>query len=218
MTSLPGPQRLNGAWHITQRILLSALPDPADDPNAPPPPWSISDAATDMARRIARLTISVPRAGLRPARRQRSQRAPVHVDTESDADHRRLLKRIRRGRRDLDKSKDVLVMEYMRYGDLGTWLEKLVKENALRNPAQRLQVSEKVYWSIFHCLWRSCIAMAFPERLDPGDVQESRETLPRDGAPTDPLVHLDLDPSNGMLMNFPIPISAYLFLDSYLQI
>ncbi|KAJ4409483.1 hypothetical protein N0V82_009444 [Gnomoniopsis sp. IMI 355080] len=72
-------------------------------------------------------------------------------------------RRIRRARRELDDAEDILVMEYMAKRDLGSWLERLTRENSGKDASQRIRPPEKVLWSIFQCLWRGCIAMAWPE-------------------------------------------------------
>lgn len=103
-----------------------------------------------------------------------------------------------KARRRLDRRQDLIVLEYMRYGDLAKWIHKMAKSH------QRF--SEKVLWQMFQCFWRACIAMAYPGRFNPDGLDARNEQVPirpeslprKNRAITDPLVHFDLDPSNSM--------------------
>lgn len=111
---------------------------------------------------------------------------------------------------EFDAAQAILVMEYMPKGTLGTWLHKFNRLGMGGKP-YGTRPPNIILWSIFHCLLRSCIAMAFPLEPrsdpdpgpDPGTVQISQraERVPignrREMASTDPLVHFNLKPSNG---------------------
>lgn len=181
------------------------MPDPAFDPDVSIIPRSIPRAVVDLVRRIASLSVTT-RAALHGVR-QRIRRG-------SDGDNNNPgASRIRRARRDLDDAEDMLVMEYVPNGTLGSWLDRLTtRGNGDSDANERVRIPEKILWSILNCLWRSCVAMAYPGRQQ-GDGQDPRRTqipvatelmpprIPRqrtrDRGPTDPLVHFDLDPSNG---------------------
>lgn len=102
-------------------------------------------------------------------------------------------------RRLVDRRRDVLVLEFMKLGGLGKWVDKMSESWRTE------RFSEKVLWLVFECLLRSCIAMAYPERLNPGRVDARTrqvpvrtETVPElDPTIRNPLVHFDLDPENG---------------------
>lgn len=178
------------------------MPDAEFDPNASLPPRSIPTAVGDVARRVAGLAI-LPRAGLVRLRNREQRPATSGSTTRA--------RRIRRGRRNIDDAEDVLVMEYMPKRDLGTWLDRLARENSTGDPSQRIRPPEKVLWSIFQCLWRGCIAMAWPEAqaiasgLDRtrSQIPLATESLPpvgnRDRRPRNPLVHFNLNPKSGKL-------------------
>lgn len=199
-------QRMSGARHITQRLLLQAMPDPELDLTAPLPPRDMPTALGDVVMRVATLAIS-PRASLDMIRR----RGPSGSVTRA--------RRIRRARRELDDAEDVLVMEYMANRDLGSWLEKLGRENSKKDSSQRIRPPEKVLWSIFQCLWRGCIAMAWPgAQAVESNLDQRRNQIPvrteylppgrsRNRRPADPLVHFNLNPSNGKFFGWRIGIA-----------
>lgn len=105
-------------------------------------------------------------------------------------------------------------MEYMPKGTLGAWISKFNRLEAVNKP-YGTRPPNIVLWSIFHCLMRSCIAMAYPLEFvsvpDCNTVQISQraERVPFNEAngrvlpPTDPLVHFNLKPSNGKMVLCP---------------
>lgn len=181
------------------------MPDPELDPDHPLPHRDISTAVGDAIRQVAALAIS-PRNSFTQAR-NRIQRAP---STSGSAAIR--ARRIRRARRDLDDAEDVLIMEYLPKGDLGSWLERLAQLNSGKEPSQRIRPPEKVLWSIFYCLWHGCVAMGWPgaqaaaSGLDRqrDQIPVQTESLPASGGranrPKDPLVHFNLNPKKGKLV------------------
>lgn len=111
---------------------------------------------------------------------------------------------IRQNRIELDAREDIISMEYLKFGDLGKWIGKMTVEN---NTEPESVFSERLAWIIFECLWRGCVALAYPTGFyqgnDPMAVQipqvtESSETSAV--GPEDPMVHFDLDPQNSMNM------------------
>lgn len=101
---------------------------------------------------------------------------------------------------ELDARDDIISMEFLKFGDLGKWIGKMTAQN---NDDPESVFTERVAWVIFECLWRGCVAMAYPtgfyQGKDPMNTQipqmtESIETSTVGGG--DPLVHFDLDPQN----------------------
>lgn len=156
-------------------------------------------AVGDAIRQVASLAIS-PRNSFTQGG-NRIQRTPSAANTRA--------RRIRRARRELDDEEEVIVMEYIPRGDLGSWLERLAQLNAGKQPSQRIQPPEKVLWSIFRCLWRGCVAMGWPgAQAAASGLDRRRNQIPvqkehppasggRANRPTDPLVHFNLNPSKG---------------------
>lgn len=72
--------------------------------------------------------------------------------------------------------------------------------------------SEKILWLVLECLWIGSIALAYPRAISPGTINPQLQQAPLTSetmrrVPTDnPVVHFDLDPGDGMLMN----MSSYL--------
>lgn len=105
-------------------------------------------------------------------------------------------RRIEAARRRLDNRRDAIIMEYMPHGNLHSLIAKL-RENKDR-------LSDRMLWLIFECLFKACIAMAYPGRFytrgeDPWDgfMIPQDETPPNEvELPEAPLVHFDIDPSN----------------------
>lgn len=108
----------------------------------------------------------------------------------------------------LDYDDNVVILEDVRHGNLGAWLESLATANRGKPLGERERPPEKVLWSILYCLYRACLAMAYPGRLTgrgPGGVDApipaQPETRPsgarKKTSPTDALVHFNLRPSNG---------------------
>lgn len=182
------------------------MPDPLFDPNAPLPDVSAATAANDLARRMGRL-VGSPRAGVRLL----SNRDQSRMDTSSTR-----VRRIRRARQQFDAAEDVVVMEYVPKGDLGLWLERFNRLDAGPQRAYGARPPATILWSVFHCLMRGAIAMAYPldrdagvapsgpgERVVPGTQRAALRTelLPtgtqRETRPTDPAVHFNLNLSTG---------------------
>lgn len=112
--------------------------------------------------------------------------------------------RIRQNRQELDNRQDIICMEYLKFGDLSKWMGKVSHQNISDSDAI---FSEEVAWTVFECLWRGCVALAYPtgfyQGKDPSTTQippiaESTERSAVRGG--NPLVHFDLDPSNSMIM------------------
>ncbi|KAI7788085.1 hypothetical protein LA080_013392 [Diaporthe eres] len=89
-------------------------------------------------------------------------------------------------------------MEFLKFGDLGKWIGKMTGQN---NMDPNSMFSERVAWIVFECLWRGCVALAYPTGFYQGkdpmttqipQVNEAPETSSVGGG--DPLVHFDLDP------------------------
>jgi hypothetical protein len=111
-----------------------------------------------------------------------------------------------RNRRRMDASDDVLLIEFMRRGDLNGILNKA----SLR----KKPFPSQVLWQIFDCLFRGVVGMAFPgEWAWPGENPE-RERIPQrtewfDGlmqmrlnTVNNTMVHFDLDPLNILVGDF----------------
>lgn len=110
---------------------------------------------------------------------------------------------IRRNRKDLDDRQDIISMEFLKCGDLSKWISKLARQN-VDDPESIF--TEEVAWTIFECLWRGCIALAYPagfyQGKDPSTTQipQITESSERSaGSDGDPMVHFDLDPQNGVV-------------------
>ncbi|KAI0411314.1 hypothetical protein F5X98DRAFT_380902 [Xylaria grammica] len=83
----------------------------------------------------------------------------------------------------------ILALEYLDGGD-STWFFGRMKDNGVRPP-------NRILWSMFLCLIRACIGMAFP--IGASIFQESiLEEVPTSGAPTN-IRHNDIHPRNVML-------------------
>ncbi|KAK7975569.1 SURF1 family-domain-containing protein [Apiospora arundinis] len=97
---------------------------------------------------------------------------------------RRLSLRTSRGSSDIKESLEglkgpVLMMEYLDNGDLAQLYYRTIKYG--------LVVPNKVLWSIFLCLVRACVAMAYPGRTDENAGPRLEEV------PDDRTTHLNLD-------------------------
>ncbi|KAK2605679.1 hypothetical protein N8I77_008501 [Diaporthe amygdali] len=114
--------------------------------------------------------------------------------------------RIRLNRQRLDQRQDIIAMEFLKFGDLGTWIGKMVRLNSTQ---PRQLFSEKVAWIIFECLWHGCVALAHPKGFYQGKdpltsqipimTESSRSSAVDDG---NPMVHFDLDPQNIFVGDF----------------
>lgn len=181
------------------------MPDPDFDHDVALPPRDMPTAVGDAIRQVASLAIS-PLNNFTQGQNQ-IQRTPSAANARA--------REIRRARRELDDEEEVIVMEYIPRGDLGSWLERLAQLNAGKEPGQRIRPPEKVLWSIFRCFWHGCVAMGWPgaqaaaSGLDRrrNQIPVQTESLPASGGranrPTDPLVHFNLNPSKGELVTSP---------------
>ncbi|KAK2607125.1 hypothetical protein N8I77_005829 [Diaporthe amygdali] len=98
-----------------------------------------------------------------------------------------------------DANLTMLGMEFMKNGDVHNLLRKAA--------AQQKSWKSRELWLIFHCLFRGCVALAYPDTWTGGrdpeceDIILQEEAVPLvNGKPTDQsgaLVHFDLDPQNG---------------------
>lgn len=115
---------------------------------------------------------------------------------------------IRQNRIELDAREDIISMEFLKFGDLGKWIGKMTGQN---NMDPDSMFSERVAWIVFECLWRGCVALAYPTGFHQGkdpmttqipQVNESPEKSSVGGG--DPLVHFDLDPRKQLSDTVPI--------------
>ncbi|ROV98751.1 hypothetical protein VMCG_06765 [Cytospora schulzeri] len=217
-----------GAKHIVQRILLQALPESENDlgqgfglingtqvQNNP-------DAARDLTSRIAGLGVTAARAGIRagfgllrnvlrrskgphPVREPQTPRRGGFLAESTGSDppdggedsEWTLVDTVATARRRLDNREDIIVMDYVRRGDLATWISKM---NDI--PVEDQGFGEKTLWLIFECLYRGCIAMAYPGAFQRGQdprkdqIPMVTESIPEDEPIRNPMVHMDLDPQN----------------------
>lgn len=109
---------------------------------------------------------------------------------------------IQRSRQILDRRNDIIIMEHMRHGSVDDLVRKL------RRKGDDARLSNRTLWLIFECLFKGCVAMAFPTSFwtrgrHPlvDTMDEVDESIPDDfvgtGSDDQPLVHFDLDPQNG---------------------
>lgn len=125
-------------------------------------------------------------------RSQRSAAAAARAEQERE-------NRIREARRRIDERNDCIITEYMPRGDLHDWITRMVTE--------RVVLSDRQLWLIFDCLFKACLAMAYPFGnvplgKDPWSdyIPQQTETVPEGSAlPSMPMVHFDLDPRNSMM-------------------
>lgn len=110
---------------------------------------------------------------------------------------------IRKNRKELDNRQDIICMEFLRFGDLSKLIAKMTRQNDYDLESI---FPEKLAWTIFECLWRGCIALAYPKGFyqgkNPSTTQIPQMTESSDDAAvdaSDPLVHFDLDPQNSMI-------------------
>lgn len=123
---------------------------------------------------------------------RRGQNAPI-VSSVSAEDE------MRADRLDLDNANDVIIVEYMTRGSVQGLIERMEKEGT--------RMSSRALWLILECLFKACIAMAYPLRFaeDGKDLFNARhrqqdEVVPIEAIyelPRGPIVHFDLDPQNG---------------------
>ncbi|ROV86701.1 hypothetical protein VMCG_10932 [Cytospora schulzeri] len=111
---------------------------------------------------------------------------------------------VQAARRALDRRRDIIIMEYMSRGTLQDLLNKIPEGERL---------SDRMLWFIFECLFKACVAMAYPSRFCPADrdpwndlIVPEDETVPRpDVFPDAPMVHFDIDPQNALVGDFGPP-------------
>ncbi|KAJ4419798.1 hypothetical protein N0V82_004733 [Gnomoniopsis sp. IMI 355080] len=198
-----------GAEHVVQRILVSAMP--------------IDDKRTRLRRIFSsilrRVILSVekmvtavtniiahdptPRGGTASLARSRAAgRVPGHdpdpfpprsrLESWWTADSSTL-----EARRLLDRRQNILILEWCKHGDLGQWINKMAE---LRDTEG---FSEKIMWLILECLWKGSVALAYPRAFSPWPLNPRIQQAPlksesiKETPPDDPVVHFDLDASNG---------------------
>lgn len=161
--------------HITQRLLLQALPDPVYDRGAPDLGLAFPDTTSSLARRVRTLAVSSGEAINRLRNRNRLVRS---ADESNDSPVHFRLREVRRARQEFDDAEGMVVLEYVPNGNLGSFLERLDRENA-EGSALPTRPPEKILWSIFHCLLQGCLAMAFPgERMRQTGIDPSKTQIP----------------------------------------
>lgn len=107
-------------------------------------------------------------------------------------------------REKFDARKDLLFIEFMKNGDMWGTIGKASSEGLI--------FPNHVLWYIFECLFRGCVAMAYPRawagaQADPEheNVPQIRESYQGRHAPDfvkSTLVHFDLDPKNVLVGDF----------------
>ncbi len=111
----------------------------------------------------------------------------------------------------------VLVLEYLTYGPLETWIGKMNKrrqaaidkaifedpdDDEAQREAETVWFSSKQLWIMASCLFKTIVAMAHPPSLQPefdegDDDVDEKVPAPGRGVLSQDLVHFDIDPSNG---------------------
>ncbi|TLS26245.1 hypothetical protein PpBr36_04951 [Pyricularia pennisetigena] len=110
--------------------------------------------------------------------------------------------------RALDESDDILVLEFMGKGDVDKLICTLVE--------RRLKLNSQILWQIFKCLFKGCVAMAWPDKnapqYDGAVVSETSQGLETDAEEyadfSEPssraVIHFDIDPCNVLIGNVDI--------------
>lgn len=196
---MPDPARIRGRPALPTRVRT-----PLGDRGAPRRPGIPGQNRRNPFRSISdglsRLAIRITSGGSRDEPEQ-----PPQIPGQVAAPSARV-RRIRRARVEFDAAEEVLVMEFMAKGSLGAWLSKFNQLEADNKP-WGTRPPNVILWTVFHCLLRGCIAMAYPldkrSTPDPSTEQISRRTevypegSRRAVIPKDPMVHFNLKPSNG---------------------
>lgn len=182
---------MTGANHAVQRIVLQGLPypTPKSDNNSKKKRGGLG-AVLQALKNIHLGRSNAPPAGL-PAPAIRSQAVqPEPVSPEET---------MRQARARIDNATDIILMEYMAHGSVQDLIEHMV--------AKKTRVSNRALWMILECLFKGCVAMAYPLRFaeqgkDLYNASHARqdEVVPLEAGhqlPRDPIVHFDLDPQNG---------------------
>lgn len=232
-----GMQLMSGAPHFIQRVIMSSLPLPEFRKKArnivtnalssalsklglssssssgitnyaspailqaPSAATGNSQAASQSPAKSAVLNsssadasdVGVPAAA--PPRRQHSSPSPPQ-----QAWTQQQITAIQRARWTLDARRDIIILENMARGSVADLIEKMV--------ARSQRLSNRALWLVFECLFKGCLAMAYPTSSFQPGVNPWAETMPlrdetvpneyRGGRLNDaPLVHFDLDPQNG---------------------
>lgn len=201
-----------GAEHVVQRIVMAAMPI-ADNQ------IGIHKILTHISRRIILLLDNLLMAITKRFTRNKQPRGAAvppalrhAVARNRDFDPDQIASRSRiqswwptnstlEARRLLDLRENVLILEWCKHGDLGQWINKMAERRATE------RFSEKVLWLILECLWKGSIGLAYPRAFSPFPINPQLQQAPlmseavRQVPPDNPMVHFDLDPSNGMLMN-----------------
>ncbi|KAL5873724.1 hypothetical protein ACKVWH_009356 [Pyricularia oryzae] len=107
--------------------------------------------------------------------------------------------------RALDESDDIMVLEFMGKGDVYNLICTLVE--------RRLNLNSQILWQIFKCLFKGCVAMAWPDKnappYDGAVVSETSQGLENDddeyadfNEPSSrAIIHFDIDPCNILIGN-----------------
>lgn len=175
---------MSGASHFIQRIILSSLPLPSFQKRAR---WVVSDTLSTVFSRLGIGNTSRP--PVPPTSSPRDWNEADVVD-------------IQRKRQELDERRDIVILENMPRGSVQDLIAKL------RRRGKGARLSDRTLWMIFECLFKGCLAMAYPTSFwTPGrnpwiePMYETDERVPDEylgrGPNHQPLVHFDLDPQNG---------------------
>lgn len=183
-------KRLGGKRHITQRLLLQAMADPVRRRR------TIGSKVKSLTLRMSALLSSSS------ASNPVSNPVPSRLGAPLSSAE---LRRVREARRDFDELENVLVMEYSPNGNLAAWLAKF-NQLTLAQKRYGERPPSVVLWSIFYCLVQGCIGMAYPSPREDAKVPQTIQKPQRyailqvaegNTPPPDPLVHFQLDLSNG---------------------
>ncbi|KAI0195574.1 kinase-like domain-containing protein [Xylaria flabelliformis] len=84
----------------------------------------------------------------------------------------------------------VLALEYIENGDMLALFKRMFKDD--------VHLPNRLLWSLYLCLIRACIGMAYPIGRPIGSPS-ILETIPIDGTPPQGIAHMDIAPRNIML-------------------
>ncbi|OTA80822.1 hypothetical protein M434DRAFT_37806 [Hypoxylon sp. CO27-5] len=84
----------------------------------------------------------------------------------------------------------VVVLEYLENGTFNRLIDRAIRYNSF--------IPNRLLWSFFLCMVRSCVAMAYPPNRAPGK-RTVLETIPTVGAVPSPLIHNSLHCGNIMI-------------------
>ncbi|KAL1856331.1 hypothetical protein Daus18300_010816 [Diaporthe australafricana] len=141
----------------------------------------VPNRGTDMGREASNMRLMV-------GARHMVQRKFIHIPGQAeDADPEGL---------NGDARDSIYAMELLRHGSVDGLLHKISEQN--------LKLRDDELWMIFHCLFRACVALAYPGRssggLNPRTVQiPLRDEVIPQNVPVETassLIHFDIDPDN----------------------